>query len=104
MLLRRTYLPTEKTERYTQKWTEQERVEIVRFAQRIKVQNLKTSYYKEGVDDDTEFIFYFNINGYDKKVVIYDFKVRSIADFVSTVNKGLPEKYKIGYYERYFGR
>jgi len=103
-VVKKTLLPAEKKERYIHRWSEQEKVEIIRLVQRIKIQNLKTSYYRYAGDDYPEFTFYFNIDGYDKKVVIYKLKIRSVADFVSAVNKGLPENYKIGYNEGYFGK
>jgi hypothetical protein len=106
-IIKKTFLPKENKEGYTRKWTEQEKSEIIRLMWGIPLQSLNSSYHKaDGIatDDNAQFIFHFSTDRYDKKVEIYEFKVGTIADFVAAVNKRLPEKYRIGYDEKYFGR
>ena len=92
-----------KTEYYKRKMTSDEKKVISHALLKINPDNLQKDYTdNDAPDDRAEFDFKLTINSNTKAFHIYEVKIPEIFELVRQINLMLPQKFRIGYDDRYF--
>ena len=93
----------EKQDTYSKAITDAERLAITEALKKIDLKSIKKSYVDNSAPDNLpEYDFTLTIDNDTKTIHIYQTKVDDILYLTKQINLLLPEKYQIGYTEKYF--
>jgi len=91
------------TDIYSKTLASAERLIIIDALKKVRLKKMKSKYVDNSAADDAgEYEFEISFNGQTKWFRVYQVKLKNIFYLVKVINELIPNRYQIGYNDRYF--